>query len=167
MKMKRVIHGVLAAALALLAAVPADAQQRRPGQGERPQLERQVRQRFQQLVQRELGLDDAGMAALEEVNQAFQEPRRELALRQRELRRRLSSTRTLLSEDEAADVLREVVEVREEETRLIREEQARMLEIMSGPQVVRYYHLREELSDRIRAMRDRRTRAGGTPEALW
>lgn len=164
---KWMIRSGLVAALAVFAVAPADGQQRRPGQGERPQLERQVRERFQQMVQRELGLDDAGMAALEEVNRSFQEPRRELAMRQRALRQRLSSTGTLLSEDEALAVLREVVEVRDEETRLIREEQAEMLQVLSPPQVVRYYHLREQLSARIRAMRDRRPRGGGTPEALW
>lgn len=141
-------------------------QPRRPGARaqERPQLERQLRQRFQQMVARELGLGEDQAVALDAAVAEFQEPRAELARRQIELRRRMTGTGALLSEDEAVAVLDEILAVKEEEARLMAEEQTRLLQVLSPPQVVRFHMLREQLANRIRQLRENR-RGGGGPGA--
>jgi Spy/CpxP family protein refolding chaperone len=151
----------LLALLALLVIPTAtDAQQRRP-RPERAQMEAQLRQRFQGLVVRELGLDEDRGRALAEAVREFQEPRRELFQRQRGLERRLTGTGALLSEDEARAVLDELVGVKEEEARLMALEQERLLEILTPPQLVRFYTLRDQLSRRIRQLRENRPGGGG------
>lgn len=133
--------------------------QERPG---RERLEAQVRARFNALVQRELGLDDAALERLDATLSALQEERRALGIRQRQLRRRMASTGALLSEDEARAVLDQVVTVQEEELGLLRREQERLLEVLTAPQLVRFYTLRERFADRVRELRRRRS-GGGTP----
>lgn len=139
-------------------------QPRRPGARvqNRTQLERQLRVRFQQMVARELGLSEEQGQALDGVVAQFQEPRAELARRQAELRRRMMGTGALLSEAEASAVLQEILEVKEEETRLLAEEQSRLQEVLSPPQVVRFYTLREQLANRVRQLRENRRGGGGS-----
>lgn len=155
---------ILAVALALLLPVagPVDAQQRRPQQRPgRMEMEAQVRERFQRMVFRELGLTEEQGEAMAAVVAEFQEPRQELNRRQRALEQRMSGTGALLSESEARSVLEELVAVREQEVRILREEQDRLLEILTPPQLVRFYTLREQFAARIRQMRS--NRPGGPP----
>lgn len=150
--------------LLLALAVPGftEAQQRRPGERpERNRMEEQVRQRFQQMVIRELGLDQDTGEELDRVVEAFHEPRRELAMRQRQLQRRMSRTGVLLQEREAEDVLAEMATIKREEAELLAREQEALLRILNPPQVVRLYTLREELGRRIRQLRE--GRPGGPP----
>ena len=140
---------------------PAEAQQRRPAQ--RPEMEAQIRERFQRMVWRELGLTEEQAREMNAVVEGFQEPRRELNQRQRILQRRMAGTGALLSESEALSVLEELAAVKDEEARLLREEQARLLEILSPPQLVRFYTLREQLATRIRQLRENRPGGGGPP----
>lgn len=157
--------GLRSALLALVLALPvlgvpapAQAQQGPPGRGDRPALEREIRERFHAMVQRELGLDDASLAAMNGVLEELQEERRALNMRQRELRRELNSSATLLSEDQARDALDELIAVRADEVALMRRETDRLLAILSPPQLVRFYTLREQFADRVRQLRMRRPR---------
>jgi len=155
--------GILAL-LALPLTSPLEAQQRRPAQRpDRPEMEAQVRQRFQQMVFRELGLTPEQGEAMGRVVEEMQEPRRALNQRQRLLQRRMAGTGALLSQAEASAVLEELVAVREEETRMLRQEQERLLEILSPPQLVRFYTLREQFAARIRQLRENRPGGGAAP----
>lgn len=157
----RLIRGLTLLGLLALLPLPGPAeaqQQRRQQRPPRAEMEAQIRQRFQRMVWRELGLDQEQGQALAAVVEDFQEPRRELAQRQRMLQRRMSGTGALLSESEARSVLDELVAVREAEVELIRNERERLLEILEPPQLVRFYMLRERFGARIRALRE-----GGGP----
>ena len=125
----------------------------RPGPQERPELERQLRERFEGMVARELGLDPGTAAQLREVSAEFVEPRRELSRRQRQLQMRMRSTGTILSEDRAREVLDELVAVKRDEVDLLKMEQERLLEILTPPQLVRFYSLREQFAQRIQRLR--------------
>ena len=164
--MKRwALLGLLVALLAPEMAVA----QRPQGGRNRPDMERQLRERFEAMVQRELGLGDEQAAVLREAVAEFQEDRGALAQRQRELQRRLRSTGSILSEDEARSVLDELVAVKQEEVRLLELEQARLLEVLSPQQLVRFYTLREQLGARIRQLRQNRPGNGrtGAGETAW
>lgn len=152
--------GLLALGALLALPAAAEAQQQRGSRGNRAQMEEQLRERFEAIIVRELGLDEATGEQLGALVEEFREPRRELGERQRMLQRRMAGTGALLSEDEAAAVLQELVEVKEEEVRLLAQEQAALLEILTPPQVVRLYTLREQFAQRIRQLRER-PRGGG------
>ncbi len=136
----------------------AGAQVRRgPPQG-RQEMERQIMARFQQRVLAELGLDPAQGRELAAAVRGFQDERRALNQRDMQLRQRLRGTSTLLSDEAAREALAEMVAIQNDEADLLQREQARLLEIMSPPQVVRFYTLRDEFSQRIR-----RLQGGGPP----
>lgn len=139
-----------------------EAQQRRPGpRTQRPEMEAQVRQRFQQMVLRELGLDAQQGEAMAVVVEEFQGPRMALNQRQRILQRRMAGTGAILSQREAEEVLAELASVKQAEVDLLLAEQVRLLEILSPPQLVRYYTLREQFAGRIRQLRENRPGGGG------
>ena len=161
----RVTRGILFLGLLALS-LPAgavEAQQRRQRPPARAEMEAQVRERFQRMVWRELGLDAEDGEALAAAVREFQEPRQEVARRQRALQRRMTGTGALLSETEARAVLEELVEVREAEVELMRSEQERLLEILEPAQLVRFYTLRDRFGARIRELREGRPRGGGPP----
>ncbi|MEJ2541134.1 MAG: hypothetical protein P8188_14390, partial [Gemmatimonadota bacterium] len=135
----------------LLCALPAAANgQQRPGHSERARMEAEVRERFEAMVQKELGLDEATARTLSDRARAFQPERRALAQRRRQLQRRMSGTGALLSEEEAREVLDDMTELARQEAELLAREQADLLEVLSPGQLVRLYGLREQLGHRIR-----------------
>lgn len=153
MKMSRVGTVV---ALLLLAAPSAGTAQSRPGPERREQLEMRVRERFGEIVQRELGLSNDEMRRVQDVFAEFQEARARLHLQERSLRRRLAPGRAeagVLSDAEALSLIEEAQELRLREARLFVEEQERMLELLTPSQLVRLYQIRETLMARIRRMR--------------
>lgn len=149
----------LSLGLPALAPSPASAQVARQGPPTeaRQRLERQVRERFETLIQEELQIDEATSTALRQTMQSFMEERRGLAVRQDELRHRLSSSGALLDQAEASSVLDEVVAVQRAEVDLLAREQEALLGILSPPQLVRFYTLRERFGERVRTLR------GGPP----
>jgi len=148
----------LTASLALAGSV--QAQQRPPG--DRARMEEEVRQRFEQLMFRELGLDEESGRVVAETLRSFRPARAELAQRRRRLQRRMEGTGALLAEDEAREVLAGLAGLAREEADLLVQEQSALLEILSPPQVVRLYGLREAFGARLRQLRDRRG-PGGSP----
>ncbi len=166
----------LALGLPALAPTPVAAQTARQGPPTeaRQRLERQVRERFETLIREELGIDEATSTALRETMESFMGERRDLAMRQAELRRRLGSSGTLLDEAGAREVLDEVVAVQRAEVDLLAREQEALLGILSPPQLVRFYTLRERFGERVRTLRGgpAGTRRGGGgpgggPGAEW
>jgi hypothetical protein len=125
-------------------------------------MEAQLRQRFEALVERELGLDEATSAELAERARSFAPRRRELARERRSLQREMGEGE-LLSEDQARRVLEDMARLAREEAELLAEEQASLLAILTPPQVVRLYGLRERLGHRIRELGGRGPGGGGGP----
>lgn len=153
----RVTRGLTLLGLLALLPLPGPAeaqQQRRQQRPPRAEMEAQVRERFQRMVWRELGLSEEQGQALAAAVEEFQEPRRELAQRQRMLQRRMAGTGALLSETEARGVLDEIVAVRQAEVDLVRRERERLLEVLEPPQLVRFYTLRDRFGARIRELRE-------------
>src|SRR5437868_15044473 len=72
----------------------------RPQQRGRQALEQAIQQRFAAVVRRELNLDDAGMRKLQQANQNFEIPRRQLLMRERQARQGL---RAELARGDSAD----------------------------------------------------------------
>ena len=126
--------------------------QQRRQQG-RPQLEERVQVRFGEIVRRELGLTMEEQQALGDVVQSFAQRRLELGQRQAELQRRLALPLTLEDRTGAQDLLNRMVEVREMELQLLRDEHSALLEIMSVERVARFFQRREELGARVRQLR--------------
>jgi hypothetical protein len=60
-----------------------------------------------------------------------------------------------LTEEEASQILTEMLELSDQEATLFREEQGALLQILSPQEVVRYLVLRQELGDQIRGIRGR------------
>ena len=150
------LAGVLA--LSLGGVTPAAAQRMGPPQ-ERQQLERRVRQRFAEMIRTRLGLTDEEAQLLEQTIQGFQASRMALAREEQALRAR---TDALLkdpqaSDEEAADVLDRLEELRLREADLIQSEQAQLLEFLSPLQVVRFHSMREQFAQRVQQLR------GGPP----
>ena len=142
-----------AALLALALCAPAAAQQPQSPLA-RPELERRVRARFGETVRAELGIDEEQLERVQRVEASFQQARQELVRREIALRRRmLPGAAPGRTEDEARALLAELVAVREEEARLFRAEMDGLLEVLTPPQALRFYELREQLMERVRRVR--------------
>ena len=151
----RTAVAVAAAALVLLGAGEPAALDAQVGerQMDRGQLERRVMMQFQQTVRGELGIDSATTVALFAEVDALAEERRELQRREAVLGRQLRGTGVYLSEEQSLDALAEFIAIRREEVRLLEIEQERLGAILSPPQLLRFYTLREELGERIQRLR--------------
>jgi hypothetical protein len=114
-------------------------------------MEAQLRQRFESLVQEELGLDEATSAELAERARSFAPRRRELARERRSLQHEMGEGE-LLPDEQARRILADMARLAREEAELLAEEQAALLTILTPPQVVRLYGLRERLGRRIREL---------------
>ena len=152
----------LLGAIALAVAPPAvDAQRRPPGRGpgmeDREQLMMRVRERFAEMIRRELELNDEQARALGGVVREFDEERRAIAREEQAVRRRVEAV--LIEEgpagDEARELLLRMSELRAEEARLFAQEQEALLGVLSPEQVLRFLALRERMAERIRALQGR------------
>jgi Spy/CpxP family protein refolding chaperone len=158
----RRISMVVALAVSLVVASPAAtrAQQRGPearrGQvQDREQLERRIRAQMGRMMRARLGLDEGEAAALAETVQDFDARRRELFLQEQATRRRVEALLLEGGDDqaEAAELMDRMAELRLQEARLFGEEQEALLEVLTPAQVLRLQALRQELGQRIRALR--------------
>jgi len=150
-----------APALGAADSVALQAQQAGPqrGQMERGQLERRIMAQFAQLVRRELGLDSAGAAELFVAVDEFGEERRALQMRESALQRQLRGTGVYMSDAQSTAALEEFLAIKREELRLLEAEQVRLGEVLSPPQLLRFYALREQLGQRIRRLREQGSRS--------
>jgi hypothetical protein len=155
-----------------LGGAPLTAQVRQgpPAPEARQRLERQVRERFAALIRTELNIDEATATRLQGVMESFMVERRELSSRRAEVRRRMRSSGTLLDDASARTVLDDLVRVQRDEVDLLAREQAALLDVLSAPQLVRFYTLQENLAERIGRLRGAEPpmgrRGGGGPGAF-
>ena len=119
---------------------------------ERDRLEQRIRARFARMIKRELALSDEDAAVLSETTASFRARRSELAREERRTRIQVDSV--LLSGDDAqaSRLLVNLSELAMREAELLREEQERLLDIITPMQVLRYMLLREELGARVRGL---------------
>ncbi len=143
--------------------------QRRGGQqpgggGQRAEMERRIQARFDNLVRESLSLSDDQVQQLQDVVDDFRGRRVDFSQRERSTRARVGRLGARgggaeLSEQEATEILAEMLELSGDEATLFREEQEAFLQILSAPQVVRFILMRQQFRERFRTLR----RGGGGP----
>ncbi len=151
--------GLLATAL-LMGSADELVAQRRGGGGQRADMERRIQARFDNLVREELQLGDDQMRRLQEAVGDFNSRRLDFAQRERGTRARVGRLGGPgggrdLTEEEASQILAEMLELSDQEATLFREEQEALLQILSPQEVVRYIMMRQRLGDQIRGVRGR------------
>ena len=159
MTRSRLRVATLTVALLLGAAAPA-ASQARPDAPQRPdrsRLEERIRARMGEIIRERLGLTEAEEVRLSAIAREFEGRRRELAREERAARQEAGAlVRAGGPDDEAAEALLDrFVTLRIREADLVREEQARLQEVLTPTQVLQLYELRAEIGRRIRAIRSR------------
>jgi hypothetical protein len=132
--------------------------QRRGGGGQRAEMELRIQARFDNLVREDLDLSDSQMEQLQSVVEQFRGRRQDFFQRERNSRGRIAGlgaggVDAELTEEQASEILAEMLELNSDEATLFQEEQEAFLEILSAPQVVRFIVLRQGLGDRIRRLR--------------
>ena len=130
----------------------------------RVELERRVRQVFINRLRQELRLTPNEIQSLQEVIRWSEGQRQAVAADTRSMNDRVTEyLRSGGTEQAARELLAERAEIQAREARLFAEEQERLLTVMSAPQVVRFYVIRDDLNDRIRRLRAdvQRRRRGG------
>lgn len=156
---------MVAVAATALASAPltANAQRldRRPARaGDRAQgrdgLERQFRERLAEVVRTRLGLDDAQMARLAQVNDRFERERMALLRQERQTRMELRSE--VLAGDSAnqpkvADLLDAALRIQRQRLDLTEREQRELGAFMTPVQRAMYFGIQDEMRRRMEEMR--------------
>jgi hypothetical protein len=119
-------------------------------------MEERIRARFGEQVRRELGLTEEQFAAVQQVEQSFQEQRRELVQRDLELRRQLRRDDDARTEEQALALLQEMAAVRADEARIYQAEMDALRQTLTAGQLLRFYELRDQLMERVRRLRGSR-----------
>ncbi len=132
------------------------------GSSQRAEMELRIQARFDNLVREELELSDDQTRQLQEAVEDFRSRRLEFSQSELNTRARVGRLGAAvgaqeLTEEEASEILAEMLELSGAEATLFREEQEAFLRILSAPQVVRYIMMRQQLGDRILTLR----RGGG------
>jgi Spy/CpxP family protein refolding chaperone len=181
-KVRRGRDALLAVLATVLVAWPGslEAQQRAP-QGrrsdiDREQLEQRIRAQMGRRIQQQLGLDAEQSEQLAEVVQDFDARRRELFQEEQATRRQVEGFLRGSPDDEAQarELVARVADLRLREAQLFRQEQEALLQVLTPAQLLRLQELRQELGQRIRALRggarngnlDRRRGPGPGPGAF-
>lgn len=128
----------------------------RPGD-RAPELVRRVQQQFERRIRSELGLSDGEFEEMQVVVASFRPRRvalsgeeRALRIQAQQLVRRGEETET--DNLRAREILRAIQRLREAEADLAREEEARLAELLTPMQLLRYQVLRQQLAERIRQL---------------
>jgi hypothetical protein len=125
-------------------------------------MERNLQLRFQQSIRNQLQLDQAQTQNLQRITQSFQTERSSLARAQASLRHRLRDPGLRNIDDAGANaLLKEMVDLQQQELDLYKREQGELLKFMSPSQLVRFYRLRDDLGQRVQQLRLRRGQGGG------
>jgi periplasmic protein CpxP/Spy len=148
---------LLAAALLALAAPALMAQPPGPPPADRDSLESRVRQRMEQVLQRQLGLNDDQMRRLGATNRRFANQRRDLLIRERQVRLGLrdeielgDSTRN----PQVAKLLDEMLLLQRRRLDLLETEQKELATFMTPHQRARYFGMEEQIRRRVEEMRE-------------
>ncbi|MCE2942429.1 MAG: hypothetical protein ACK53A_15040 [Gemmatimonadota bacterium] len=143
-------------------------ERQRPGAGDPAQrrlVEQRIRERFGDVVRRQLQLDDAQFRRLRETNREFEGRRRDLVLRERAAR---GTIRDELARGDGADdgrvnaQMQELLKLQRERLQIAEQEDAQLGEFLSPAQRAKYFGLQEQLRRRVEEMR-RRAMAGDQP----
>ena len=153
----RIAATMVLSASAVLSPIVASAQARARGPSPtRQELVERIRERFENRIARELRLDDEQREVLGEVFSVFARSRAELLPQRREIERRISDHLTAGpdgAEEDALGLLEEMRALREREAELLREEEDRLLEVLTPSQVLRLQALRDQFGNQIRRLR--------------
>ncbi len=167
--MKRLISAVMIVVVALgaqdLAAQRRGPPQDGPGADRRARMERMIRGRFDAMVRQQLELTDEQSQRLREVLDGFRERRRTFVEDERSTRRRLMALgdEGEITEERASEALEDLLRLKEDEVRLIREEQEALTGVLSARQLLRFVVMREQLNQRIQNIRGGGGRPMGPP----
>jgi hypothetical protein len=164
---------VFACTLAAFLTLAAPLAAQRPPAGrrgfDRVELEERIRAQMGRLIRERLALDSATAAELSVAMRDFEDRRRALASEEREARRRAEALMrreaavadsVAARDQEALGVLRQMADLRQREIALAREEQERLLEILTATQVLELQALRAQLGRRIMMLRGDREGPG-------
>lgn len=123
---------------------------------ERARLEQRMRARVAEIMRNRIGIDADTEARLSEIAREFEGRRRALRTEEREAREQIEAfVRSGRTDNPAAGALLErVLVIRTREAELFREEQTRLLEVLTPTQLLQLNELRLELGRRIRALRN-------------
>lgn len=164
---------VLAGALLLaVSSTPLSAQRTpdEPREGhDRSRLEERIRARMGEIIQHRLGLTEEDAEELSAIAREYEGRRHALTREEKEARDRAEALLAAETPDDSASaaLLEHFVALRLREAELVREELARLQEVLTPGQVLQLYELRVEIGRRIRAIRNRggddegRRRSGG------
>jgi periplasmic protein CpxP/Spy len=132
----------------------------------RQQIERTLRQRFAQVIQRELQLDDSTMRRFGATVQKFDEPRRDLMRREniarRQLRDELSGSGTP-DQQKVSELLDDMLAAQKQRVALHEQEDRELRAFLTPVQRAKYYGLQEQLRRRAEEMQMQRNRPRGRP----
>ena len=137
---------------------------RGPGRGGRDDprrqgVEREFRQRFAQVVQRELALDDAHMRRLEAILQKFEAPQRALMREENETRRDLRQQLRQgdsVEQDRVAKLLDDLLAVQRRRIDLHEQEDLDLRSFLTPVQRARFYGIQEQLRRRVEEVQMKR-----------
>ena len=134
-----------------------------PPPSERAGLEQRVRVRMDQRIRERLDLSEDEWRAIADQASDFYEKRGELFRNLQALQRRVEAIAVegRENDEEAGEILDQLIVLREQELELFQEEQKRLLEILSPSDVVRFQAMRQQLGEQIRRLRGGRD--GGSP----
>lgn len=143
----------------VVVATPLEAQDRRERRSQdRQEMERRLRDQMSRMIREELDLNEAEYEPVSAIMERFTEERRQLWRAERDLRRTMEALAEGRREDttDPGAVLERLLELREREAAIFRQEQEALLEHLTPTQVLELHALRERISRRMRELRGRR-----------
>lgn len=143
--------GLLAFALVILPVTVPAQQPRNPAGRDRAALEQQFRERTAQVTRQRLGLSDAQMEQLEQINRRFAPQLSQLAVQERETRRQLR--REMMADKSAnqqhvSDLLDTALRIQKQRVALIETEQKELARFLTPLQRARYIALQAQFRAR-------------------
>jgi Spy/CpxP family protein refolding chaperone len=144
--------------VALIIASSTGFAQRPDGPNQRQMLEKRLRERTGQVVQKRLGLSDAQMRQLQSANQQFEGRRSQLVTREREIRRSLRSELMLgdkANQSKVGQLLDETLILERQRLDLVQNEQRELAKFLTPVQRAKLFGLQNEMRRRTQELRTR------------
>jgi len=147
--------GVLALSIGV---APAGAQEeRRPAYPrDRDAMQQRFQQRFAEIVRDRVGLDEDQMVKLTELNRRFEAKRREIFLRDRDIRngmREELADGVTPNDDRVRKLLDDQLRVQRERMELMEAEQGELSKFMTPTQRARYFGIQEQMRRKVEELR--------------
>ncbi len=124
---------------------------------DRDSLEARVRQRMASVIQRQVGLTNDQMRQLNATNRRFEGQRRDLVMREREIRMGLRDeieSGDTTRQAQVGRLLDQMLQLQRQRLELVEAEQKELATFMSPLQRARYYGLEEQIRRRVIEMRE-------------